>query len=196
MHVFSAEARKLLQIPTNEIQPSTLAETYSRWVAGRSYSTKGRGTWSFGPRGQLEVDGLDACVDHKTAQFYFGIDEQFRVFVQCKDWVQIASSVFSLIEQDALLNSQGVQGGRSGWGGMFSSFEEYTLKCRQELPDFVELPSPDPDFFRLLRGPTEVAYATRFYTDKFAVRASSLSLEPQSALSRFLNLKPKIQNRK
>lgn len=133
----SQGARQLLGIPLDAELPTDLAELYDQWFAGRSYETRFREGWSFEPRGQPSglhgVRDLDCCLDHRTAQFYFGLDAALGVHVLCNDWVQIASSFTQLVEADAVLAASNGRGLDRRPLGNYASFEDFQASNRSLL---------------------------------------------------------------
>src|SRR6266571_6285175 len=110
--MLSSEARHLLKIPKHADLPATLGDLYAHCFAGQSYETRFGEGWTFNRRGTDSTDGYELCLSHRTAQFEFGLDHEFRVYVQCDKWVPIASSFISLVEEDALLVASSASGVR------------------------------------------------------------------------------------
>ena len=176
--ILSPQARQLLKVPKQAELPTALDELYSSWFAGRSYVTRFGGGWSFdamsGYDGDIQhsqdaqAEGYCICLEHRTAQFWFGLDAAFRVYVQCDEWILIASSFVALVEEDAMLEASNVRGGRRRGFGTFSSFEEFLVRHRDYLSSFQEV-SHDPEFARIFRGDKSVVIASRFYSDDYAI---------------------------
>jgi hypothetical protein len=177
--MLSPTARALLRIPDQIGLPESLAELYDRWFVGRSYETRFSEGWAFGPRGHVDIPFVQAllaagyapCLEHRTAQFWFALDSSFRVYVQCENWIPIASSFVSLVEQDAVLVDSIGRGEERRGFGCFSSFDEFVSKNSDYLAGFQELPSPDPEFSRFYRGPQSTIGAGRFYSDEYQIGA-------------------------
>jgi hypothetical protein len=170
----SAGARSLLGIPLDAQLPTGLPGLYDRWFAGRRYETRFGEGWSFGPRGQpLGLDtprDLDCCLEHRTAQFDFGLDEKMGVHVLCRDWVQIASSFTKLVEADSILvASRGIRRERQPLGN-YASFDDFLAANRSLLTGFREI-SLDPGFHIAFVGEKSAVLAGRFYTDEYSIWA-------------------------
>src|SRR5262245_50341236 len=177
--MLTPQARELLKIPQHVQLPDTLNELYDHWIAGRSYETRFGGGWSFrpkesirdgGPQHHLEAQaaGYFVCLEHRTAQFWFGLDERFRVYVECDKWVPIASSFISLVEEDALLVASKAKGDRRRGFGTFRSYEEFLTRYGDYLSAFQEV-GQDREFARIFRGTESVVLASRFYSDDYAI---------------------------
>jgi hypothetical protein len=166
--MLTSEARHLLKISKHADLPASLGDLYDHWFAGRTYETRFRKGWTFDRRGLDRPDGYDHCLSHRTAQFEFGLDDGFRVYVQCDRWVRIASSFVSLLEQDALLVASNARGGRRRGFGTFPTYEKFLVLHRDYLSSFEEV-SCDPEFARIFRGPESVIIASRFYSDEYAI---------------------------
>ncbi len=166
--MLSLEARHLLNIPKHAFLSARLDDLYDDWFAGRSYETRFGGGWTFKRRGIDKAYGYDLCLSHRTAQCEFGLDERFRVFVQCDQWVPIASSFISLVEEDAVLMGSSARGDRRRGFGTFPSFEAFLSLKRDYLSSFQEV-SRDPEFARIFRGTASVIIASRFYSDDYAI---------------------------
>jgi hypothetical protein len=167
--MLSTEARRLLRIPRDAALPVSLAELYDRWFAGRSYETRFGEGWTFNPRGMDWRDGYDPCLHHRTAQFEFGLDSRFRVYVQCRSWILIASSFISLVERDALLVASSARGESRRGLGTFPNHEDFVMRHCDYLASFEEVMSPDPGFARVFRGHESVIIASRFYSAEYAI---------------------------
>ncbi len=148
----SEGARWLMGIPPDAELPSDPGDLYDRWFAGRSYETY-FGGWAFEPRGQqqlhppsipLGVRRLECCLEHRIAQFVFGLDEEFGVHVLCNDWVQIASSFTTLVEEDAMLASSG-HWRDAHWLGDYASFDDFVASNHTLLARFQDV-DLDPGF--------------------------------------------------
>src|SRR5690349_2618469 len=98
--MLTLEARQLLEIPEHVQLPDGLDELYDGWFAGRRYETRFGGGWSFRARNNVRGgepqhhfeardEGYCICLGHRTAQFYFGLDEKLRVYVECNKWIPI-----------------------------------------------------------------------------------------------------------
>jgi len=165
--MLSTEARRLLRIPKNAVLPVSLGELYDRWFAGRSYKTR-FGGWKFEARGASQ-DGLyDLCLEHPTAQFNFGLDPECRVYVECENWIPIASSFISLVEEDAFLVASGVRKDRVRGLGRFSDYNQFLLQHRDYLARFREV-TLDPEFTRAFQGAESIIMASRFYSDEHVI---------------------------
>ena len=175
--MLSAGARALLEIPRDADLPTSLDSLYDRWFAGRRYETPFGGGWSFSSRGggtiahaeEARASGYDICLEHRTAQFWFGLDNCFRVHVECESWVRIASSFVSLVERDALLVASPGRGKRRRGFGCFPNFEEFVSRHSDYLAAFQAVPSPDPEFTRYFRGLESMVIASRFYSDEYEI---------------------------
>ncbi len=168
--MLSPEARKLLKrfllpIPQGAVLPETLDELYDQWFEGRSFATRFEPGWTFSRR-KVERDGVyDLCLEQHTAQFNFGLDPEFRVFVQCKNWIPIASSFVSLVEQAAFVVASGVRKETLRGLGRFPTHEAFVNQHREYLADFQEV-KLDPEFTRAFKGPKSIVMAARFYSDE------------------------------
>ena len=169
--MLSAGARGLLKIPDEVVLPSSLGELYDRWFYGNDYETRFGEGWIFDKRGRRFQDGYDVCISHRTAQFAFGLDREFRLHVLCDGWVQIASSFLSIVENDAVMVASKARGGKRRGFGTFPGFEEFVSRQRDYLSEFQEIASPDPEFKRIFIGPKTVVTAERFYTDQYLIGA-------------------------
>ena len=175
--MLSVGARTLLKIPTQTNLPASLDSLYDQWFAGRSYETRFGGGWSFRSRGGGNIPhyeegrsaGYDICLEHRTAQFWFGLDSCFRVHVKCENWVRIASSFVSLVERDVLLVASPGRGERHRGFGCFPSFEGFLSRHSDYLAGFQEVLSPDPAFTRFFRGSESMVIASRFYSDEYEI---------------------------
>src|SRR3954470_10227370 len=121
--MLTAAARRLLKIPKTAVLPETLAELYDGWFAGRNYRTRlGKG-WAFNRRGGWQDGPYDICLEQHTAQCWFGLDREFRVYVECDHWVPIASSFAALVKTDALLEGSRARNERMRGFGRFPSHD-------------------------------------------------------------------------
>ncbi len=166
--MLTSEARHLLKIPKHADLPTTLADLYDHWFAGRTYETRFGGGWTFNRRGTDSTDGYDLCLSRRTAQFEFGLDDGFRAYVQCEKWVPIASSFVALLEEDALLVASSARGNRRRGFGTFPTYDEFLTLHRDYFSSFQEV-SHDPEFARIFRGAKSVIIASRFYSDDYAI---------------------------
>jgi hypothetical protein len=166
--MLTSEGRHLLKIPKHADLQVGLGDLYDQWLAGRTYETRFGGGWTFHRRRSGSADGCDACLSHRTAQCEFGLDDRFRVYVQCEKWVRIASSFLSLLEEDALLTASNARGDRRRGFGTFPTYEKFLVLHRDYLSSFQEV-SYDPEFARIFRGPGSVIIASRFYSDEYAI---------------------------
>jgi hypothetical protein len=170
----SQGARQLLGIPLDVELPSDPAELYDHWFAGRTYETRFGEGWSFAPRGQpLGLQGvrdLDCCLDHRTAQFYFGLDEELGVHVLNNDWIQIASSYTKLVEADAILAASKGRGLDRRMLGNYASFEDFLASNGERLALFREV-ELDPGFHIAFVGEKSAVLAGRPYEDEYSIWA-------------------------
>jgi hypothetical protein len=167
--MLSTKARHLLKISEHAVLPVSMDDLYDHWFAGRSYRTRFdrrlEPRWIFKRREELE-DGIYVdCLEHYTAQFYFGLDSSFRVCVKCRDWVPIASSFVSLVETDALLEASPARKDQVLGLGRFRSQDEFMTRCADHLIGFHDI-GADPDFARVLQGPKSLVVSSRFYSDE------------------------------
>lgn len=166
--MLTLHARHLLKIPKNADLSAMLGDLYDQWFAGRTYETRFGEGWTFNRRGRDNTDGYDLCLFHRTAQCEFGLDDRFRVYVQCDKWVPIASSFVSLVEKDALLVGSSARGDRRRGFGTFPTYEGFLTLHRDYLSSFQEV-SYDPEFARIFRGAESLVIASRFYSDDYAI---------------------------
>ena len=167
--MLSAPARSLLGIPQDQVLPSDSAALYDAFFAGRSYQTRFHSGWDFLPRGQHIENGLDGCLSHLTAQFYFFLDSEFRVYVECSAPIQIASSFLSLVEKDAILTSSVATGGSRRGLGQFQSYDAFFSAHGGYVSGWREAHFDDKLFGRFLLGPASVIGLGRFYSDEYLI---------------------------
>jgi hypothetical protein len=167
--MLSAKARQMLKIPKNAALPGSMGELYDHWFAGRTYRTRFDSwlepRWIFKARGELESGIYFDCLERYTAQFNFGLDINFRVCVQCANWIPIASSFVALVETDAVLEQSRARKDKSRGLGRFPSQEEFLAKHAESLRGFQDI-SVDPAFERILQGPASLIVSGRFYTEE------------------------------
>jgi hypothetical protein len=161
--MLTIEARRILGIPLNVGLPPSLGELYDHWFAGRSYKTSSGLGWTFNPRREDQRNGYDLCLEQHTAQFWFGLDHAFRVYVQCEAWIPMASSFVSLVEGDAILEVSQAKIKRMRSLGKFPSQDEFAAKHADQLHAFQDI-SPDPEFSRIFQGPESLIVSSRFYS--------------------------------
>lgn len=177
--MLSKQVRQLLGIPAQASLPDTPDALYEDWFAGRSYETRFGEGWSFASRASVSesgmphhlaalLDGYLVCLEHRTAQSWFAMDEEYRVYVECEGWVQIASTLLRLVEVDGLLVESNAKGDRRRGLGQFSSFEDFERSQREYLSRFQEV-SLNPEFARVFRGSESVIVASRFHSDAYAI---------------------------
>lgn len=177
--MLSPQARKLLQIPKQAQLPTELNQLYDHWIAGRGYETRFGTGWRFMSRSSARdgsmpyqqaayAAGFTICLEHRTAQSWFSLDSDFRVFVECEDWVQIASSFLNLIEEDASLVASNAKGDARRGLGEFPSFEEFWAEHGDYLSSFEAI-GRDQGLGRMFRGPKSVVTISRFHSDEFSL---------------------------
>jgi hypothetical protein len=166
--MLTSEARNILRIPKHADLPTNLGELYDQWFAGKNYETRFGTGWTFNRKGIKKRDGYDLCLWHQTAQFDFGVDDKFRVYVQCEHWVPIASSFVSLLEEDALLVASNAIGDKRRGFGTFPNYEEFLSRNKDYLSAFQEV-GGDEEFARFFRGSNSMIIAGRFYSDEYAI---------------------------
>ena len=170
--MLSAKARQMLKIPQDAVLPESMDELYDNWFAGRGYQTR-FDRWVFKPRTKVD-DGIYVyCLEQYTAQCDFGLDMNFRVCVQCENWIRIASSFVALVETDAVLEQSPARKIVRGLG-QFPSQEEFMARHAGHLEGFQDI-SADPLFCRILQGPKSLAVSRRFYTNELAFTAVEYS---------------------
>jgi hypothetical protein len=171
--MLSAKARQMLKIPQDVVLPELLDELYDKWFAGRRYQTR-FDRWIFKPRTEPD-DGIYVdCIEHYTAQYDFGLDMNFRVCIQCGNWIPIATSFVALVETDAVLEQSRARKDAIRPFGKFPSHDEFMAKHAGYLQGFQDI-SADPDFSRILQGPKSLVVSRRFYTDELAFTAFEYS---------------------
>jgi len=177
--MLNKEVRKLLGIPNQALLPDTLPALYDGWFAGRGYETRFGEGWKFASRASVSKSGMPhhlaaltegyvVCLEHQAAQSWFAMDEAFRVYVECEEWVQIASSFLRLVEVDALLVESNAKGDRRNGLGTFPTFEEFEKSLQGYLSTFQEV-TRDFEFTRVYRGAKSVIVASRFHSDEYAI---------------------------
>lgn len=169
--MISAAARKLLKIPTSVKLPEEPAELYDRWFAGRKYETRFGDGWSFSRSEKSSSDLYDLCLEHRTAQFYFGLDSKYSVYVDCGEWIQIATSFVDLVEEDAILVESNATGKKRRGIGYYKSFDDFIAQNSDFLLAFKEIPITDKVYSRLFQGPKSIVIVSRFYTVEYKVYA-------------------------
>jgi hypothetical protein len=163
--MLSSNARRLLGIRRNAILPAGLGELYDHYFAGRSYKTRFQIGWTFTRRGEWQLDSYDVCLERYTAQFNFGLDPECGVYVQCNNWIPIASSIAALVETDAVLAASRGRPDKLRGLGRFPSHDEFISQYADYLSCFQDI-SPDPKFTRILQGPESIVVAFRFYLEE------------------------------
>jgi hypothetical protein len=167
--MLSLKARQMLKIPPHAVLPESLGDLYDQWFAGRKYRTRFDSRfeprWIFKKRDEFEDGIYFDCLEHYTAQFYFGLDTDFRVCVHCTDWIPIASSFVALVETDAVLEESPARKDNIHGLGKYSCHEEFISLHADYLQGFHDI-SADPEFTRILQGPNSLVVSGRFYTDE------------------------------
>jgi hypothetical protein len=185
----SEGARSLMGIPLDAELPTDPGDLYDLWFAGRGYAIDQFHGWRFEPRGQdlhppflpPGVRHLDCCLDHRTAQFVFGLDEALGVHVLCKDWVQIASSFTKLVEHDAIeATTHGHRLRDRHYLGDYASFEDFRASNRSLLARFQEV-DLDPGFAAAFASDESVVLAGRVYSDEYSITAIEIMRETSPA---------------
>ena len=171
--MLSAKARQMLKIPQDVVLPESMDELYDNWFAGRGYQTR-FDRWTFKPRTELDEGIFVNCLEQYTAQCDFGLDMNFRVCVQCENWIPIASSFVALVETDAVLEQSRARKDTIHPFGKFPSHGEFMARHAGHLQGFQDI-SADPDFSRILQGPKSLVVSRRFYTDELAFTAFEYS---------------------
>lgn len=121
------------------------------------------------PRGRYVERGFDRCLMHRTAQFNFVMDSEFRVYVEDSGPVQIASSFVSLIEKDAILvSSRAIGKSRRGFG-QFVSYDAFFTAHGDYVSSWLEAQFDDKAFGRFFLGPSSVVGLERFYSDEYLI---------------------------
>lgn len=84
----------------------SLVDRYERELAGTGFATKPPAGWDFKSFfGQVDEDGdrqYHRCLSHRTAQYWFALDENLAVFVLDGVWIQLFDSVFELVRLEKL----------------------------------------------------------------------------------------------
>ena len=168
--MLSLRARQLVDIPSDSPLPDDLASLYDRFFAGKSYTTRFGEGWTFLPRGRdVDDDGFDCCLDHRTAQCYFFLDAEFRVYTTGEGSIQIASSFISLVEEDAILVSSVATGHSRRGFGQFPNYEAFFAAHGEYVCGWPEAQFNDREFARFFLGPSSVVRLGRFYSDDFLI---------------------------
>lgn len=172
--MISAAARKLLKIPANAKLPEDPAELYDGWFAGRNYKTRFGTGWSFSKSEKNASDLYDLCLEQRAAQFYFGLDSKYSVYVDCGEWIQIATSFVDLVEVDAILVESNATGKKRRGIGSYKSFDDFIAQNSDFLLAFKEITFSDKVYSRLFQGPKSIVIVGRFYTLEYLVHAIEL----------------------
>jgi hypothetical protein len=104
---------------------------------------------------------------HRTAQFDFVLDSEFRVYVECSGPIQIASSFVSLIEKDAILVSSRATGKSRRGFGQFQSYDAFFAAHGDYVSSWPEAQFDDKAFGRFFLGTSSVVGIGRFYSDEY-----------------------------
>jgi hypothetical protein len=139
-------------IPEDRTLPTDLADLYDTYFAGRSYQTRFGTGWTFLPRGRKVEEGYDMCLEHRTAQCWFFMDSEFRVYVESDTPVQIASTYISLVEKDAILVGSVATGSSRRGFEQFPSMEAFLAAHGDCVQGWEEAPFADPAFGRYFLG--------------------------------------------
>ena len=113
------------------------------------------------------------CIQHDRAQCYVGLDMNFRVCVECENWIPIASSFVALIETDSVLEQSPTRKKVRGFG-QFPSHDEFITRHAEHLQGFQNI-SADPKLCRILQGPKSLVVSSRYHTDELAFNAIEYS---------------------
>jgi hypothetical protein len=177
--MLTPQARRLLDIPESAVLPESLDDLYEQWFAGRGYETRFGGGWTFATKHpssedalpfevESQAQGYSVCLVHRTAQCWFALDAQHRVYVEGDEWIPIASSFVALVEEDAHLLASNATGEGIRGHGLFRSFEEFLEVHAAYMSAFKEV-WRDEGFARVYHGPRSAIIASRFYTVEYGI---------------------------
>lgn len=158
----------------------TLQERYEHELAGTSLPTEFQSGWDFFPFSkEIEIqDGVrfHLCLSHRTAQFYFSLDDDLAVYVLDQSWVKIYNSVFDLV----LIESQFAQHYPKALGskvkivplGNYPSISAFEAEHQELLGSYVKEDILQDGMNALYHKTEDVILVCRLYSsDKFSLSA-------------------------